>query len=137
MKSRNRPSKEQAGFTLIELMIALAVVSVLIVGFVGANTMAQKNNEEMHERTTAIQDANRAIEQIRNVSRTGAFPSSVVTAYPDNGALTGFNNLSDEAITVSYVSTTANPLDVTVRVTWVSYPHRNSEEVIRTYITQR
>ncbi len=137
MKNVKAPLDEPSGFTLIELMIALVVVSVLIAGFVGANVMAQHNNEEMHERTLAIQDANRAIEQIRNVSRTGTFPSNVVTAYPDTGELEGFDNLTSETITVSYASTTANPLDVTVTIAWVSYPQRDNEEVIRTYITQR
>jgi type II secretory pathway pseudopilin PulG len=118
-------------------MIALGVVSLVIVGFVGANIMAQRNNEEMHERTLAIQDANRAIEQMRNASRDTAFPANVVTAYPNNSTLTGFDNLTDEMITVSYANTTANPLDVTVTVTWSSYPQRDNEEVIRTYITQR
>lgn len=137
MKTISLGLSGRKAFTLIELMIALVVVSVVIVGFVGANIMAQRNNEEMHERTIAIQDANRAIEQMRNVSRTGTFPGNVVTAYPDNSTLTEFDNLKDEVLTVSYANVAANPLDVTVTATWSSYPQRNNEEVIRTYVTQR
>jgi type II secretory pathway pseudopilin PulG len=122
---------------MIELMIALVVISIVSVGFIGANILAQKNNEEMHERTIAIQDANRAIEQIRNVSRIGTFPANVVTAYPHNGTLTGFNDLTAETVRVAYVSATANPLDATVTVSWTSYPQRNNEITIQTYITQR
>ncbi|OGX11770.1 MAG: hypothetical protein A2351_06735 [Omnitrophica bacterium RIFOXYB12_FULL_50_7] len=129
--------RSRGAFTIIELMIALVVVSVVIVGFVGANIMAQKNNEEVHERTIAIQDANRAIEQMRNVSRTGTFPANVVTTYPDNSSLSEPDNLTDEAIHISYASTTANPLDVTITVTWTSYPQRDNEVVLRAYITQR
>lgn len=127
----------QAGFTLIELMIALVVLTVVIVGYIGTNILAQRNTEEMHERTLAIQDANRVIEQMRNISRTGTFPGNVVTAYPNNGTPAGFQNLDQEAITVSYVSPTANPLDVTITVAWRSYTQHQVSETIRTYITQR
>jgi len=137
MKDTRKHLEERAGFTLIELMIALAVISIVIVGFIGANVVAQRNNEEMHERTTAIQDANRAIEQIRDASRAGTFPTNVTTPYPQNSQITGFNNLTNEQVTVTYASTTANPLDVTVTVAWLSYAQRQSTELVRTYITQR
>jgi len=68
-------SRGERAFTLVELMIAFVIVSVVIVGYVGANVMAQRNTEEMHERTIAIQDANRVIEQMRDTSRTGGFPA--------------------------------------------------------------
>ena len=127
----------KAGFTLIELMIALVVVTVVIVSYIGANILAQRNTEEMHERTLAIQDANRVIEQMRNISRTGTFPGNVLTAYPNNSTPSRFRNLDQEAITISYVSPTANPLDVTITVAWLSYAKRQASETIRTYITQR
>lgn len=137
MKRMKELLENQGGFTLIELMIALVVISVVIVGFIGANVLAQRNNEDMHERTTAVQDANRAIEQMRNISRTGTFPANVVAVYPNNSTLTGFDSLPNEEVTASYANATANPLDVTITVTWLSYSQRASEEVIRTYITQR
>jgi len=130
-------ARTQRGFTLIELMISLFVVTLVIGGYIGANILAQRNSEEMHERTLAIQDANRAIEQMRNVSRTGTFPNNVVTAYPDNGTPTGFTSLPQEHITITYASTTANPLDVTITVSWFSNARRQVSETIRTYITQR
>lgn len=126
-----------SGFTLIELMIALLVATLVIVGYIGTNIVIQRHAEEIHERTIATQDANRTIEQMRNMSRNGTFPANVVNSFPDDTAVTGFNNLTDEEVTVSYVSTTADPLDVTVTVTWLSYTQRQSTVTIRTYITQR
>lgn len=128
---------ERKGFTLIELMIALLVLTLAIVGYVGANVIAQRNSGEMHERTVAIQDANRVIEQMRDTSRTGTFPGNVVSLYPQAGVVAGINNLTNEQITVTYANTTANPLDATITVTWLSYTRRQNTETVRTYITQR
>ncbi|MBI4711451.1 MAG: prepilin-type N-terminal cleavage/methylation domain-containing protein, partial [Candidatus Omnitrophica bacterium] len=55
MKNTGRPSRGQAGFTFVELMIALVVMTLVIAGYVGANMKAQQNTEAMHERTLAIQ----------------------------------------------------------------------------------
>jgi len=137
MKSMKKPLGAQAGFTFVELMIALVVITLVIAGYVGANMKAQQNTEAMHERTLAIQDANRAIEQMRNSSRTGTFPANVVADYPNGGTPEGFSSLADEVVTVSYESPAANPLDVTITVTWTSYVGREESETVRTYITQR
>jgi len=136
----NKGTKTSRGFTIIEIMIALLVVTIAIVGYVGANIMAQRNAEEMHERTIAIQDANRIIEQMRTASKTATFPANVVTAFPSpdpSGKISQFSNLTNENISVSYANATANPLDVLVTISWTSYARRTSREVLRTYITQR
>ncbi|MFH0984984.1 MAG: hypothetical protein V1882_05550 [Candidatus Omnitrophota bacterium] len=137
MRKRNGLLNERTGFTFAELMIALVVTTLVVGGYVGANLKAQQNSEAMHERTLAIQDANQVIEQMRNTSRTGTFPNNVVAAYPNDGTLTGFSGLTDEEVTISYASATANPLDTTITVTWTSYAGRSETETVRTYITQR
>jgi len=150
--------RDQRGFTVIEIMIALLVTTLVIVGSIGGNIFAQRNSEEMHERTIAIKNANRLIEMMRYESRTGTFPANVVTRFPDPdllGIIPQFNdgitdetpNLSNKTIGVSYcrgtispcpaADTTANPLDVTVTVSWRSYTGVSRSETIRTYITQR
>ena len=131
--------KNPKGFTIVELMIALIVASLTFGGYIGANILAQQNSEAMNERTLAIQDANRAIEQMRNTSRTTtqAFPANVVAVYPNNGTIQGSNNLTGEDIRITYANTTANPLDVTITVTWQSYARRASTATVRTYMTQR
>ena len=121
----------------MEIMIALFVISLVLGGYIGGNILAQRNSEEMHERTVAIQNANQVIEQMRTASNTGTFPANVVTAFPQNSNPAGFNNLTNEVVTVSYARTTANPLRVTVTVTWRSYTGRPSTETVQTYITQR
>jgi prepilin-type N-terminal cleavage/methylation domain-containing protein len=137
MMNQSRLSRSQAGFTFVELMIALVVVTLVIGGYIGANVKAQQSAEAMHERTLALQDANRVIELMRNTSRTGTFPDNVVSAYPDGSTSTGSTHLTDETISVSYASPSANPLDVTIAVTWLSYTQREHTEIVQTYITQR
>ncbi|MFH1799689.1 MAG: prepilin-type N-terminal cleavage/methylation domain-containing protein [Candidatus Omnitrophota bacterium] len=137
MMNENVSPRGQAGFTFAELMIALVVVALVIGGYVAANVKAQQSAEAMHERTLAIQDANQVIEQMRDASKTGTFPANVVSAYPDASTPTGFANLPNETITVSYANATADPLDVTITVTWLSYTQREHTEAIQTYITQR
>jgi prepilin-type N-terminal cleavage/methylation domain-containing protein len=131
--------KSQTGFTIIELMIALFVLSLLVVGYIGANVMAQRNTEDMNERTVAIQDANRVIEQIRDASNTEGwdFPADTVAAYPDGASVGGFEHLSDEVVTVSYDDPNGDPLHVAIAVTWTSYTGRVHTETVETYITQR
>jgi len=131
------------GFTLIELMIALFILSLVVAGYVAANLKAQQNSEEMNERTIAIQDANHGIEQMRNATRTGTFPTNITNLWGQNSHITGYNNLTNEVITVTYGTSisnqplTSNPLDVNVTVTWKSYTGRQDTEAVQTYITQR
>lgn len=144
------------GFTIVEIMISLLVTTLVIVSYVGANVSAQKNSETMHERTVAIQNANRVIEMMRETSKTGTFPSNVVTAFPDPDPtlkVPQLNSdsdeslLTDQSISVSYcreerspcltADTAAKPLDVSVTVTWLSYTGRENSETVRTYIMQR
>ena len=130
-------SVSERGFTLIELMITMVVVVLVLLGFMGANTSIQQASEATHQRTIALQDANRVIETIRNTAASGTFPGNVTAAYPNNGAVAGFSNLTNEAITVSYVNTGVNPLDVTVTVSWSERGVRNVSTQLRTLVTQR
>ena len=125
------------GFTMIELVIAMFVAALAIVTYIGGNIAIQRHAESLHERTVALQDANRVIELIRNVAQSGTFPANILTAFPDNGTVAGFTALTNEQVTVSYANTIARPLDVTVTVTWTSYTRRQSTAALRTFIMQR
>ena len=49
MNSLKEIIRNRAGFTLVEIMIALLILSLVITGYVGANVMAQKNGEDTLE----------------------------------------------------------------------------------------
>ena len=142
IKKGNTKQKNQLGFTLVELMIAVLVAGITIAGYIGANIAIQRNAEEAFQRTVATQDAHQVIERMRDVAQTGTFPKNVTDAFPQRAAVTGFTNLKRELVLVEYNggadAQTANPLDVTVTVSWTTYTGRSAATtVLRTYITQR
>ena len=99
--------------------------------------MRQASQEDF-ERSQALQDGNRVIEQMRNAAKTGAFPGNVTASFPNNGTVPGFNNLTNEAVTVTYVNSTVNPLDATITITWTMRGTRaNAQETLRAVITNR
>ena len=146
--------QSETGFTLVEVMITVAVVALALLGLGGASILIQQKSVGLFERSVAIQDTNQVLERMRQIVNdpctccgttacTGvgtctSFPSCLTAQYPNNGTVAGFSNLTSESVAVSYVSSTANPLDATVTTTWTERGVRtNSREAIRTYITKR
>jgi prepilin-type N-terminal cleavage/methylation domain-containing protein len=134
--SMNSSRDGEKGFTLIELMITVLIVLLAVVGNLSATTVMQITNEELFDRTVAIQDANRVLEQMRTSARIGTFPGNVTGAFP-NGGLVAMNNLTGEQIQINYVNTAADPLDVTVTVRWNSRGRRALQAALRSLVTQR
>lgn len=132
-----RTLADQRGFTLVELMITLAVVVLALGGYVAANTAINQRTQEIFEQSTAIQDANSVIERMRNSSTGGQFPASVTGVFPNNTPVQGFTALPNEQVTVLYADPAADPLDVTVRVSWRSRGVRQAATDLRTFITRR
>lgn len=129
--------KNEKGFTFVEVMITMVVVVLVLLGYMGANMNIQHASEAAYQRTVALQDANRVVELIRNVAATGQFPANVTTAYPGGAAVGGFTNLPGERVFVAYRNQAADPLDVTVTVSWLENGVRAVNTAIRTYVTQR
>lgn len=154
--------QKKEGFSLIELMITIAVVSLALVGTLFANTAMSQAGETTFERAMALQEANQVIESIRQTAATGLFPGNVTAAFPNNTARPNFANLrpncgvnadppvactwpfnftasnnSNEQVVVTYVNPAANPLDVTVTVVWRERGVRQAQIALRTLITQR
>ena len=129
--------KKNAGFTLIEILFTMAIGAFALLCYLGATLTITQHSEAAYEKSVAMQDALRVVEQMRNTSLTGTFPANVTTAYPNNTAVAGFTNLKNQAVNVSYVNTTADPLDVTVSVTWMERGVRSANAALRTLITKR
>lgn len=133
--------RREAGFTLIELMVTVTVVVIALVGFVAANMAIQARSETVFERSVAIQDAHRVLEQMRDAANRAAseqFQGDVINAA--NAAVTTVASLpaaDNEQITVTYADQAADPLEVTVSVAWNERGTRQTATSLRTYITPR
>jgi len=134
---RYRIFKEcERGFTLIEVSITIVVGSLALLGILLAITTMRQTSQAHFERSVALQDANQVIEAMRNTANENGI-ASLPTTYIEETGLTGYASLSDQEVFVSYGDIPADPLDVTVTVTWDENGTRDTSVSLRTYITQR
>ena len=129
--------KSQNGFTLIEVMITMVVMAAALLSVLTANAMVSQTSEGAYQRLVAIQDVNQIIERMRNTAATGTFPGNVTAVYPNGGTVAGFTSLTNETVTVAYVSAVTNPLNVTVTVNYLENGRRAANTALRSIITQR
>lgn len=130
------------GFSLMEVAITMAVVTLALLGLLSVNTMMQRTSHAVYERSVAMQHAGQVVEQMRNLSTTSlanvtdTFPNGqVVNAAQYSTAATEV--LPNEVVLTNYVNTAANPLDVTVTVNWNSLGVRASTASLRTLVARR
>ncbi len=101
------------GFTLVELMIAVAILAIILLGLLAVFTSCFKLNETSRNLTVAINGAQKKIEEIRNSTF-----SSVYSIY--NGAAFEVDGLDNSDSEGSIMVDNTNPalLEVTVTVCW-------------------
>lgn len=150
-----RRTTQHAGFTLIELVIGMAVLITALLGLLGVFIGIHALNESARNQTIATHLADRVMEEIRNSN----VPSEVrpnAQAADDSAwvawAAAHLLPLSDANLTSSSVdvdppfegneseppwSTTADPLRIQVRVNWVERGGRNRVTYVESLITQR
>ena len=135
----------QTGFTLIEIMITMAVVSIMLVGVMLGNTVIQQSSMAAFERTRATNVAHQVIEGIRKTAESGDFPQNVLDEYPDGEEVEGTTSYNNQAVvTVSYADSNSESglendsfLDVTVGVTWLENGRREASTSLRAMVIQR
>jgi len=118
----------------MELVIVLGILMPVTLAIVAANVYTFRVSETAQGSTIAIQDAHATIERIRNTSKQGL--AQVTTTFPSGAAVAGFANLPAEQVVVTYPSASADPLAITVTVTWLDR-NRNMARALSTWVTQR
>lgn len=127
----------ESGITLIEMAVTIGVIAFTIMAVLVANSRVHSMAEASFERSVALQDANQVLERMRNTAMSGSFPANVTNAFPNNGNVAGFNSLAGERIAVTYVNPAADPLDVTVTISWQENGVRPVNTALRTLMTRR
>jgi type IV pilus assembly protein PilV len=110
MKSKPFISSEE-GFTLLEIMIALVVLSVSLVALAGLQISAIRGNAFSKRMTTAVSIANEKMEQLKNSSYANILSESSIQVNQSNMNFT-------RQVTATNNSPLPNTKTVNVTVTW-------------------
>jgi len=88
---RMRTPQRQMGFTLLEILIALIILSIGLLGLAGLQANSLKNNNSAYQRTQASLLANEMLDRIRANRQgleAGAYDAIDSTATSDPGCIT-------------------------------------------------
>lgn len=115
MKSKIIKQKN-SGFTLIELMLAVAILSISILaslsGFIGSQFL----NNSSNNLTTAVNDAQYVLEQIKGLNYTTCIQNNFAAGCY---TLPVFTNLPGETVALSPAPTIGPSISkITVRISW-------------------
>lgn len=100
------------GFTLAEVLITLAILTIGMVTLLMAFSLALRTSRNVEEAETALNIANTKMEELRNLKYAGLENSTA-------DASTIFSSISGYTVTVS-TTKPANPAEVTVTVSWAA-----------------
>jgi type IV pilus assembly protein PilV len=106
----------EEGFTLIEIMITLVILSIGLVALAGLQVSAIKGNAFSKRMTTAVSIANERLEQIKDKAYADILsesPTQIPIKYPNEPEM-----IFIRQVTVTNNSPLANTKTVNVTVTW-------------------
>ena len=133
--------RNQSGFSLVELMIAMAICLVAMLAVLGAMTAIKQATEKAYERSIVTQDIHKVIEEMRNAANAASSDSyqssAMAAADAASTHLTSLPSSYQESIAVSYQDQTADPLDATITASWRQQGIRPTTLSMRALITRR
>lgn len=124
-----------AGFTLAELMVAVMVFTIGAVALMGVYLGVSQLGEAGRNVAQAMADARVVLEGIRDTSTAG-LPAVTATNWTTWAVTNGLTLLNNESVTVTYANPAADPLPVTVQVSWQDRGRARSASV-DTLVTRR
>ena len=125
MRRKLSPQKNGKGFTLVEIMIAILLLVIALVGLASVTVSVIKGNDLSRMVTTATTLAKDKMEELKNLSTTSAGYGALDTLALTDGSQTVLETVYTRAWTVGAVGTTAPDNDttrmkrITVTVTWI------------------
>ena len=114
------------GFTLFEMMIAIAILAIILLGLMAATIRAFRLTQETDNKIDAINEVQTVLNLVRAAKGLGGtFPDNVVGAFPAGEYEREVDALPNQVITIIYEDEDANPLTVTVEIQYTtSLNHR-------------
>ena len=132
-----RPKKKsEGGISLIEVTFAVAIIRVGVSVLMSQLECSYKVTSVNRETNKAMAHLEAALEKVTNT------PFSKITSdFPDGsgvylGEIDSTDLLRSEYITVSYLDTDADPLQVSVTIQWTSFDGRQRTRSLATMVTR-
>jgi prepilin-type N-terminal cleavage/methylation domain-containing protein len=131
--SLDHPSRRARGFTLLEMVISMAVLSVGALSIYQSVLSYQDLSRLAHDRNVAIFDLETAVEDIQSTPF-----ANIVSRFPHGQRIPKFESLHlpRERITVRYADPSADPLFITLTATWRDIKARTVSESVTTARTR-
>ena len=128
--------KNNGGMTLVEVLVAMAIVFIVFLGMSSAGLVVLDQNIKNSQRDEAVSVAEMEMQQVRNT------PFSVLTSASDNVSVS-IDNVSRQirGLNMNYgVWRTVNHLDVnnlqvSIRVTWDRIENQQTKSYDHTVLT--
>ena len=118
------------GFTLFEMMIAMAILALILLGLMSATIRAFRLTQETDNKIVAINEVQTVLNLVRAAKDLpGTFPDNVTGAFPEGEFTPAEEVLPNQTIIIAYEDDSANPLTVTVEIQYTTaLNHRIKEE---------
>ncbi len=105
-----------SGFTLVEILITVCILSVGILSALMFYTSASRSTRLSQDMTVAVTDAGSVLEEM--VSRP-SLADITATDWTAWAAASGLNTLPSQTLAVVYANPAADPLHIEVTVNWI------------------
>lgn len=109
--------KNTSAFTLVEILFALLILSISLTSAIVCITSSIAATQLSRDMTTAANHAEQVLEEMKTLTTLASITSTNWTTWASTN---GLNTLTNEALSVTYVNQAANPLSITVTVTWTT-----------------
>lgn len=110
----------RTGFTLAELMVAVAILLVAILGILLVFILGMLMNESNNNMVTAVNDAQYVLEQIKGL------PYGNITDFMNNFDPYEFTNLYNETVSFPGSNVGSSIANITVSVSWTERQRNRS-----------
>ena len=121
MQTQNHNGQSDKGFTIIEVLIAIVILSVGLLGMASLTIGIIKGNKVSNDLTMAATCAQDKLEDFQRLGYSG-IPATTTTDTEDYNSITWYENYKRETLT-TVDSPATNMKTITVTVYWDSDAH--------------